>query len=218
MIQALVRKEVRELAAIVGAGLVMYLVLVAACVGVPPFANWLRSRSEVPFQRPTVHPLYIWVAAGLALALGFRQSAWEAAQGTYLFLLHRPMRRDAIFLIKLAAGTGLFVVATCAPILLYAWWAALPGHHASPFDWSVTTATWRVYLSMPLLYLGAFLSGLRPARWYGTRLLPLAACGLLVAFLASLPWWWLVGMPLTLLVYALLVTTICHVGRTREYA
>jgi hypothetical protein len=28
---------------------------------------------------------------------------------------------------------------------------------------------------IPLLYMGAFLSGLRPARWYGTRFLPVVA-------------------------------------------
>jgi hypothetical protein len=71
---------------------------------------------------------------------------------------------------------------------------------------------------MPLVYLGAFLSGLRPARWYGTRLLPLAASGLLTAFLAIFAWWWPLGLALALLTYAALVVTICYVARVRDYA
>jgi hypothetical protein len=81
----------------------------------------------------------------------------------------------------------------------------------------MTGFAWRLCFLMPLVYLGAFLSGLRPARWFGTRLLPLAACGLLTAFLATLAWWWPVGFPLAVLTYALLVLAICHVARTRDY-
>ena len=41
----------------------------------------------------------------------------------------------------------------------------------------MTAWAWQLWLCMPLVYLGAFLSGIRPARWFGTRLMPLVAAG-----------------------------------------
>jgi len=34
------------------------------------------------------------------------------------------------------------------PMVLYGWWASLPGSHASPFDWSMTADAWSVWLSL----------------------------------------------------------------------
>jgi hypothetical protein len=33
-----------------------------------------------------------------------------------------------------------------------------------------------------------------------------------------MPYWWLFGLPLALLLYALLVKNVCFVGRVRDYA
>ena len=71
---------------------------------------------------------------------------------------------------------------------------------------------------MPLAYLGAFASGIRPARWFGSRLLPLVIGGdsghLRVC---SLPHWWLIGFPLLLLVAAVLVSDILWEAETRDF-
>ena len=104
------------------------------------------------------------------------------------------------------------------PIVLYGAWAAVPGHHASPFEWSMTGPAWRLTILMPLLYLGAFLSGLRPARWFGTRLLPLVASVLCLALLYTAPWWWPVAFPLALVLYGLLAANVCFAGQVRDYA
>jgi hypothetical protein len=82
----------------------------------------------------------------------------------------------------------------------------------------MTGPVWRLAFLMPLLYLGAFLSGLRPARWFGTRLLPLVAAVVLLVLLDILPWWWSLGFPLAVLLYGLLVTNVCFVARVRDYA
>jgi hypothetical protein len=100
---------------------------------------------------------------------------------------------------------------------LYSWWAATPGHHPSPFAWSMATPAWVLTFLMPLLYLGAFLSGLRPARWFGTRLLPLAGSVGYVVLLDTLPWWSF-GFPLAVVLYGLLVANICYVARARDFA
>jgi hypothetical protein len=224
MIKALALKELREIAGIAAAALLANLVLAAALMGMQPFVRLLKFPQGVPFVNPDIRAALSFVAVPLALALGFRQSAWEAQAGTYQFLLHRPIGRSTLFLTKLATGIAAFLVCTALPVLLYAWWAATPGHHPSPFAWSMTWPAWQLCIVLPLLYLGAFLSGLRPARWYGTRLLPLVAAAGFVVLLfygppilrVELPW--TTVLPAALVVGALLISSICYVARVRDYS
>jgi hypothetical protein len=219
MIKALAVKEWREVRGIAALALGCYVLLVGCMIGQEPFVRFLPSgRYSVPFIGTEFVVYFSFISILFTLALGFRQSSWEAGQGTYQFLLHRPIRRDVIFLTKLATGIVIFLICGSVPILLYAWWAATPGHHPSPFEWSMTTPSWQAYFLMPLVYLGAFMSGLRPARWFGTRLLPLAACGLIVMALMFLPWWWLLAFPLALICYLVLTANICYVARMRDYS
>ena len=81
----------------------------------------------------------------------------------------------------------------------------------------MTGPAWQLALLMPLLYLGAFLSGLRPARWFGTRLLPLTASVILLVLLVMAPWWPLCYL-LAAALYAVLVINVCFVARVRDYA
>jgi hypothetical protein len=219
--KALARKELREVVGIAAVALAGYLMLVASLMGARVF-DWFpgmpRGASEVPFTGGEFIEFFMIVSVLLAVALGFRQSAWESSRGTFLFLLHRPLRRETIFLLKLAVGMGVLVLCMSLPILLYGMWAAVPGRHPSPFAWSMSEPAWQILLETPLLYLGAFLSGLRPARWFGTRLLPLIAAALFMFFVDTVPWWWSLGLPLTVLVCGLLVSNICYVARVRDYA
>jgi hypothetical protein len=219
--KALMLKELRETVGLAALALVCYLALVANLTGAKLF-DWVpqmpHGTYEVPFTGSEFLSFFTIVSAVFVLALGFRQSAWESARGTYLFLLHRPLPRHRMILAKLATGIGIFLVCAAVPILLYAWWAAIPGHHASPFFWSMTGPAWQLWFLMPLLYLGAFLSGLRPARWYGTRLLPLVAVVPLLALLNFVPWWWSLGFPVALVLYVLLVANVCYVAQVRDYA
>lgn len=218
---ALARKELREIFGITAVALGCYLALVVSLMGGMVF-YWMpgmpKGTQEVPFTGDGFATPFTFISVIFAVALGFRQSAWDSAKGTYLFLLHRPLRRDTIFLAKLAAGAGVLLLGTSLPVVAYAAWAAVPGHHASPFEWSMTWPTWRMTFLLPLLYLGAFLSGLRPARWFGTRLLPLFAALVVFVLLDAIAWWWLVGLPLALVLYALLTANICYVARVRDYA
>jgi ABC-type transport system involved in multi-copper enzyme maturation permease subunit len=222
--RALAWKELREIFIIAAAALAWYLVLMVSATGAEG-CNWMPLRGmgthAIPFIENgdfvIVHTL---ISALFAIALGFRQSAWELSRGTYLFLLHRPVRRETVFLMKLATGSAVYLICASVPILLYAWWAMLPGHHPSPFEWSMTGPTWRMWFLMLLLYLGAFLSGLRSARWFGTRLLPLAGSIMLLAFVYSWPGtsWWYLGFPLALALCAVFVSNIFFVARVRDYA
>ena len=224
--KALVLKELRELRGIAALALAAYLVLVARVTGVKAF-DWVPGMPDgmefPPFVGAQFSSFFALLTGIFAIALGFRQTAWESSQGTFLFLLHRPISRQAVFFIKLA--TGLLILVSCAavPILIYGWWAATPGQIASPFRWSWTLSSWCIIGSTAPAYLGAFLSGLRPARWFGTRLLPLAAAVIsiwvLLAALSSTP----NVAPFTfifalVLLVALLISAIRHVALTRDYA
>lgn len=218
--RALAFKELREVAGIAAVALGGYLALVVSLMGAKVF-RWVPGMPEgtngVPFSGGEFTGVFTWVSMAFAVALGFRQSAWESARGTFLFLLHRPLSRRAIFLTKLAVGSGTLLLGASLPIVLYAWWAAIPGHHPSPFAWSMANPAWLLTFLMPLVYLGAFLSGLRPARWFGTRLLPLAGSVGYVVLLDNLPWW-SIGVPLAVVLYGLVVANVCYVARARDYA
>jgi hypothetical protein len=191
MIKALVVKELRESAGIVALAMIAAVNALAELAGVHIFPWRYSAASIFPFV-DNQHSFWLWLAVGgLAIALGFKQTAWEAGTGTYSFLLHRPLSRRFIFGVKLATGASLVLLVGLGFVLVYALWADAPGTHASPFMWSMTPPTWRQALAMTLVYLGAFLSGIRPARWFGTRLAPLVASVVIVVFANLMPWWWL---------------------------
>jgi len=219
--KALAFKELREIFGITAAALGAYVALVTSLMGGKVF-DWVpgmpSGTHEVPFVGGEFLTFYAYVSMGFALALGFRQSAWESAKNTYLFLLHRPISRNAIFLTKLAVGGGVLLLCSSMPIVLYGWWAATPGHHASPFTWSMTASAWQMASAVPVLYLGAFLSGLRPARWFGTRLLPVVATAAILYVLLEFSWWWVLSSGLSLMLSGLLAANVCYVARVRDYA
>jgi len=204
------------------AALAAYLVVVGGLTGVRAFQELpgVPGGGGVPFVECRFLPVFAVVTAALAVALGLRQTLGESVRGTYQFLLHRPRGRTALFLTKLGTGLGVLLVCAAVPIVLYVSWAARPGRHASPFAWSMTVPAWGVAGLMALLYLGAFLTGLRPGRWYGTRLLLLAGAGVLLGVVYVASW----GLPAVLaacvlgVAGALLVACVCHVARVRDYA
>jgi hypothetical protein len=103
------------------------------------------------------------------------------------------------------------------PILVYALWAAMPGTHPGPFEWSMTRPAFQVWLLMPLVYLAAFASGIRPARWFGSRLLPLFSVAFTCTILTLISRWWLIAFPLFVLVAAAYVSDILWEAETRDY-
>ena len=226
MLRTLTWKESRELVPLVAFALLLQFYFVAA----PDNLQYLLLLSPVPLQdAQTTIPFVsdavssaLFAVAGLfAVAVGFWQTWWESSRGTFQFLLHRPMGRGAIFAAKLAVGIAFCLLVVCLPLLCYALWAATPGKHASPFSWSMTAWAWQLCLQMPLVYLGAFLSGLRPARLWGSRFFPLAAS--LLALLGSEALALGLGLPIIAVVVgflldAVFVLAILYVAFTRDYS
>ena len=226
MWRALAVKELRENIGLAAVALLAYLAVVASVTRIAPdlaglvmFGSYLiyGRESEVPFVGTGFLFRFVQVAVLFSLALGFRQSLAEAVGGRFQWLGHRPLRRWRIVAAKLAVGAGLYLVVSAIPILLLAAWAATPGTHASPFFWSMTGPAWWTWFTMLVLYLGAFLSGVRPGRWYGSRLWPVAAAGLAVVLLNVIPWW-PVQAVLLVVVAGLFTGTIGQVVETRDYS
>jgi hypothetical protein len=218
MLKALVVKELRETILIALAALVFYACYVAAGMGLRVTPYIYQSEQAIPFLGDGFIWNFALVSTGLAIALALRQSAWESVRGTFSFLLHRPVGWTSLLGTKIAVGLGLYLAFAAVPILIYAWWAATPGTHASPFFWSMTLPAWQAWISLTAVYLGAFLSGLRPARWLGSRLLPAAGVGGLVWCIQSLPCWWIVGLAAILVLDFLVAVNILFVARSCDYS
>ena len=82
----------------------------------------------------------------------------------------------------------------------------------------MTTSVWRIWIALPIVYLAAFLSGLRSARWFGTRLVPLPAVALPLLFVCAFPIWLPVGLPVLILTVAILLTSTLWVSATQDFS
>jgi hypothetical protein len=216
MLKALVIKELRESAGIIALATFATAIVVTGLTGLPllPLGNFLSG--GFPFVHD-VFTICLWlVVGGMAVALGLKQTAWEAAQGTYYFLLHRPVSRPFVFGTKLAIGTSAILALGGLAILIYATWASGAGHAPTPFYWSMTVPAWQTLASLLLVYLGAFMSGVRPARWFGTRLAPLVA-GIVTAVLVAFSvWWWLAALLLVVFI-AIALSAVFQYIFARDY-
>lgn len=181
---ALLSKEMRECALYAGLALIAQMQVLGSGMDLPliPIISSPRG-TEIPFlsyyYQSDRESMFLTVSIIVAIIMGLHQTAWESWRQTTLFLLHRPMPRRQIFLGKILAGVILLLAVSALPLLLYCLWAATPGTHASPFYWGMTEAWWRDVLVALICYLGAFLAGLRPAIWIGSRTWPLVAASLL---------------------------------------
>jgi hypothetical protein len=224
MLKTLALKELRETIGIAALALIPFAYYVLNGMGISVLPINAGGRYSIPFVNDPLLQSFAAIAVLLAVALGFRQSVWESALGTDQFLLHRPVSRIQLIGVKLFVGIAVLMICSTLPILAYAWWAATPGTHASPFEWSMTEPFWRIPLVTTMVYLGCFLSGIRPARWVGTRLVPLAAVAFLAMIVAAgafcfavLPAWWIWWAGVVVLVDAVLVVSILFAFRTRDF-
>jgi hypothetical protein len=219
MTSTLTLKELRESAALAALGLVGMGLLAVSSIGLNPLGFMISSSSHLG-TIPFVYDSFTWqfaLAAGaLAIALGYKQSIGDLMGGAQLFWLHRPVSRRTIYLTKLLVGLSLYLTIAAVPLVTYSLWAASSGTHASPFSWSMTVSAWTTWLAISVVYLGAFLSGIRPAAWLGTRLMPLIAACAVAAIAAIIPP--AGGIVVALIVSFALVALIIFVVETRDFA
>jgi hypothetical protein len=192
MSTALLYKEFRETLPIAVVGLACLLIVALDPMGYAPIPYLLNGNAQgaIPFMEwgDSFAGNFRMVAGAFALALGFWHALGDFWGEAHLFLLHRPVERKSIYVTKLVIGLVTYVLCGAAPIVLYACWAATPGTHASPFEWEMTRPVVGAWLAMITVYLGAFLAGLRPGAWVGTRLAPVAGAIGLIFVVEALAW------------------------------
>ncbi len=220
MLKALAIKELRESAAIVAVAVLAMLWLLGSMLHweyMPVLLNPLPH--SVPFVETGFVGFLIFIGSALAIGLGLKQTAWENSGDKYYYLLHRPITRQAVFLTKIAIGLAVLLLFTVGPLLIYANWAATPGNHATPFFWGMTANAWRTCWALPSIYLAALLCGLRPARWFGTRLFPLLGTGVLVVMAIGCWFWagWGLGLAGLLVLDFVLLRLILATAEQRDY-
>jgi hypothetical protein len=114
-------------------------------------------------------------AALFGAGLGFLQVFFESQGDRRSLLLHRPLSSSRIFLGKVIAGVGLYLLALGIPFVCAAALAATPGHVEEPFSWQMTLPWLADGLTGVVYYFAGMLVAQREARWYGSRCLGLAA-------------------------------------------
>jgi hypothetical protein len=229
MFRAMAMKELREIRGIVLVALILYGMITIAAIDPKSPINlfWLLSSDwqiygSAPFIQDQFVGRYYFFAGVMAIALGLWQTFGESARGTYPFLLHRPASGRRLIGMKLIVGSAVYLICTVVPLGVYSLWAATPGVHASPFEWSMTVPSWVAWLAMTVLYYGAFLSGIRPGRWYRSRFLPLAAALSVVILVVTLASNLFEGMlwpcMMVLVVDIWMIATIFFAAQSRDYA
>jgi hypothetical protein len=166
----IVRKELREHArAALLATLGCSLAMAFALWGASPDSAW-KSIAGDRFQTVTVV-----ASAASGVAFGLLQMLTEVRPGSWALLIHRPISRTRIFAGKALAGLALHFIALGVPFIAATIWASLPGRVAAPFHPSLALPGLADILAGSGYYFAAILVGVRPARWYASRLVPLAA-------------------------------------------
>jgi hypothetical protein len=130
------------------------------------------------------------IAAVFGAALGFLQVFFEARGDQRALLLHRPLGRSQIFLGKVIAGVGIYLLAQGVPFVFLQAWMATPGHMAAPYHWRAGLPWLADILAGLVYYFAGMLTAQREARWYGSRGLALAAAFLCSILVWSLPEFW----------------------------
>lgn len=173
MIRALLIKEFWDVRGMVAMAALAYAILLANMMGMP-FFEWVPHipKSTLPFPGYAVG-LLAFYGAFFAAAFGLLQG-WTDHQGQrWLFVLPQPIRRSHLILAKLAIGLGIWLLMTLLALALSVLIAVAPSIIPAPFEWWMLQENSEFLLLAPTCYLGGFLSGLRPASWFGTRLFPL---------------------------------------------
>lgn len=220
MYRALILKELHDLRGVIAVAAVIGALITAMLAGAPVAPPILSNNNGgVPAIRFTSGSEEQWLTfltAGMAIVMGFWQSALEIQRGTALYLFHRPLPRRKIVLTKLLVGVSLQMAAIAIPILTLGVLAGWPGFWPAPFYWGMTLDCWVFGLWTILFYLGAFASGWLDGRWWGARLMPLAATAPMALPVIATEfnrWWLLCLLPCGIL----LAMTAVLASENRDY-
>jgi hypothetical protein len=196
--RAVLLKELRENAKWSGAIFVVILMVVYGL---------MRRRNPYMMYALAEPPMLMFVPL-VGLLFGVVQSLFETKADNWAFVVHRPASRRQIFVAKSVAGLVLLYGALGLPCLIAAAWAARPGNLRITFAWPMLLPSLALVLSSGCYYFVGMIVTLRGARWWGTRLLPVAfAISCSLGILVATEFWQA----------AIVVMVCCLIGATAAY-
>jgi len=164
-----------------------------------------------------VYPFLI-ISLCLAGTMGLLQSLSEDVQGTWRYVLSFPGAWRRILKLKLAVGFAVWLCWGCATVALsFLGMFFELGPNPEPLQ-KLFDPVLRILVCVPVVYLGAFLTALRRANWFFSRLMP--AVGVFVCWfiLPYLPAWWIAAPLATAGFGAVLIALMFHVASSRDFA
>ncbi len=171
------QKDLREnfKLALIGAAIFILLLMQAYQSSINTLINLLDHNGSVmaanlqPLLSQTLLMEAAFFCAIFGAALGWLQTRNEAHRDLWAYLVHRPVSRADIFRGKAFAGLCLYAFGAGLPLLGLTLVVATPGHIAAPFEWPMTQPLLAVFLTGPVFYFAGMLTGLRQARWFGSK-------------------------------------------------
>jgi hypothetical protein len=148
------------------------------------------SGIEVVAADPFSFTFFTFTSALGALLIGRALVVRENRGDRWGFLAHRPVPRWTLFVGKAVAGALLYAAAAGIPLAFVTAWMATPGNKPMPWDMSMALPGIADMLCGLVYLLAAMLVGMREARWYGSRFLPLGAALVCSGFVIEVSHFW----------------------------
>lgn len=208
--QAIVIKELRENLRWLPIGVLIIGVFV-----------WLVTPTGITYtQTTTTDSITLSCSMGAALyaiLLGALQSIFDLSDKQRGFLFHRSVSKNEVLYGKVIAGALLFSLACAIPLTCLALWFAWMGLEYLPVRPAQVIPSLLMCVACFSLHPATLVCVDRPARWFGTKLLPLVAVAMplvIVPFIlrsgTSTFWWLSFGIYL-----AFLIAVFCSLGAER---
>ena len=161
-------------------------------------------------------PWLFCCSIGLGVFLGVRQFWIPNFTRTWLFLLHRSVRRSTVLAAKLTATSVALVLAMGGVWVGLFWYACRPEVFAVPQPVRIFIEGWIFIILGLLAYLGTALSGLSEARWYTTKVFGIAFAAIII-FITTMQWSLVWALAIIVFSAALLLSQVFDTFATREF-
>lgn len=130
-------------------------------------------------------PLLWLVSIGLGLILGIRQFWVPNSTRTWGFALHRSVKRETILWGKLTAAAITFMLSLGTLWIIFYFYTSRFMFSSIPPTVRIFIEGWLIIFFGFVIYLGTALAGLSKARWYTTKVFPLAFVLVIIATTVS---------------------------------
>lgn len=215
MFKSMLKKECVELAApflLAVASLVILVVdiVLASGRGLYPRGNWMLDDDFV-------YP-YLLISLALAALMGLIQSLSEDVQGTWRYVLALPVGWRRILTLKIGVGAVVWLCWAAVSLAICGLGILVDVGPAGEQWPRLADPMLRIIVCVPVVYFGAFLTGLRRANWFFSRLAPGIGVMLCWFILPYLPQWWVVAPLVTAGFAAMLIGVMFHEASHRDFA